>query len=710
MYDRDASVRAQVARTLWLFGESDAAPMVEQDGTMVTMADCAFALLARLSADAMWEVRTQALRMMGSLSKVGLRPCLMVLGKETMVSITRGLAPSVVKVVDSLCPVDAAEEEEVVVEEEEEEKGLEEAESLLAVTPTLAEERSGLLGALSNALEDELCAVRGAAIDAIATICTRHPIFAHKAMPYIVDMLNDDADEIRVKTVLALSRIDDVLPLTDSQLEVCLRVLGDKNKALRSVLYGLLCTTPVPTAQGVALAVHSLRASIAKFPEDRGEVMRCLREMAAGNPASVEPHLLALLEVDEVYLTVERRALDPEYMASFCAAVGALSAMPSASVASLARSLPAHILRHYRMFRDLEPDWFAAVPALLPAASVAPVPVPLPVEAHLEALAARIAVAAQALVQASAASPAHSLPSRGALEALRLELSRCAVAGRPGVGDQVAFLEAVASLVLHLSAAALACSPEAVEFPRPTSPAGPTEVVALTYRLELAFLGHSRALRAWLASARAAALAWRACGSDASALEGLRGSLLAAAEGAEVAELDRVVAAGGRATALSLASLVRRLLARLPLFPFRTCPSMRRLSAALTLPSSSSDLPHPVSTLIGLSLSIPVVFTHLVTVQAAINLQISLPGLPSFHLPVPLFPPKSPLSPGQAAVIVPVRLPLPMIKGPAQMAFQVALAVTASDKEKFMVMIGEEATLYVLPVPHKTWLANQAKN
>jgi integrator complex subunit 4 len=84
---------------------------------------------------------------------------------------------------------------------------------------------SGACGAFVHGLEDECLEVRGEAVDALCQLSVNCPELAAKSIDFFVDMFNDEIESVRLKAILALTKIAHYVLLGDDQIDIVLSVI-----------------------------------------------------------------------------------------------------------------------------------------------------------------------------------------------------------------------------------------------------------------------------------------------------------------------------------------------------------------------------------------------------------------------------------------------------------------------------------------------------
>ena len=83
----------------------------------------------------------------------------------------------------------------------------------------------GSCGAFIHGLEDEFLEVRGESVDALCDLAIACPKLAAKSIDFLVDMFNDEIEAVRLKAIIALTRITHYVLLSDDQIEIVLSVI-----------------------------------------------------------------------------------------------------------------------------------------------------------------------------------------------------------------------------------------------------------------------------------------------------------------------------------------------------------------------------------------------------------------------------------------------------------------------------------------------------
>jgi integrator complex subunit 4 len=84
---------------------------------------------------------------------------------------------------------------------------------------------SGACGAFIHGLEDEFLEVRGEAVDSLCSLAVKSPAFAAKSIDFLLHMFNDEIENVRLKAILALTKVLHYVLLGDDQTDIVVSVI-----------------------------------------------------------------------------------------------------------------------------------------------------------------------------------------------------------------------------------------------------------------------------------------------------------------------------------------------------------------------------------------------------------------------------------------------------------------------------------------------------
>ena len=107
--------------------------------------------------------------------------------------------------------------------------------------PTLIDEQMhhNVQGILLMLLEDDSMKVRLAGCETMSLLAMKHASIRLKCLRALIDMLNDEIDEVRVGALNGIALFNEVLPLSEYEVDSVLFNLNEDNFFLRSHIYKL---------------------------------------------------------------------------------------------------------------------------------------------------------------------------------------------------------------------------------------------------------------------------------------------------------------------------------------------------------------------------------------------------------------------------------------------------------------------------------------
>eukprot|EP00004_Rigifila_ramosa_P001852 TRINITY_DN11850_c0_g1_i1.p1 TRINITY_DN11850_c0_g1~~TRINITY_DN11850_c0_g1_i1.p1 ORF type:complete len:834 (-),score=202.02 TRINITY_DN11850_c0_g1_i1:28-2529(-) len=212
---------------------------------------------------------------------------------------------------------------------------------------------SGSTGALVHALEDDDQAVRLAGVAAAQWHARDNVPFAERAVEFVVDMLGDDADAVRVAALAALEARGASLTLAADHTATLLALLDDRTAALRIGSLRLLASARVQSATQLSSVVAALQRHAAAMPGERSAVLSALACLGAHHAAFVGLLLPELLHTQHQVLAAEQRVEDPRHVCALALVANAMASEPS-----LAACVPRYVARHCASVRLRYPTAF----------------------------------------------------------------------------------------------------------------------------------------------------------------------------------------------------------------------------------------------------------------------------------------------------------------------------------------------------------------
>ena len=222
----------------------------------------------------------------------------------------------------------------------------------------------GACGAFVHGLEDEFLEVRAAALDSICELASHSARFAALSMDFLVDMLNDEIEGIRLNAIYSLRKICRHIVFREDQLDTVLSIVDDANHVVREGVHELLAAGSIATKNGLMTTVLRLLRNLCKYPADRESIWKCFHHLGANHPTLVLALVNELLSTHAYFDTPEPNMDDPAYISVLILVFNAAAKTPT-----IVPHFPDHTRSHYSFIRALIPD---IVPHLAPLSPALP--------------------------------------------------------------------------------------------------------------------------------------------------------------------------------------------------------------------------------------------------------------------------------------------------------------------------------------------------
>ena len=107
------------------------------------------------------------------------------------------------------------------------------------------------------------------------------------SIDYLVDMLNDEIEEVRLQAINCCCRLAPLVPvLLEDQLEnVLTSCLPDARQDIRSATHRLLAECALLSRQCLDVTILELLKSLEKYPSDQYSIYKAFRDLGK-NPTS----------------------------------------------------------------------------------------------------------------------------------------------------------------------------------------------------------------------------------------------------------------------------------------------------------------------------------------------------------------------------------------------------------------------------------------
>ncbi|KAI8912119.1 armadillo-type protein [Powellomyces hirtus] len=173
-----------------------------------------------------------------------------------------------------------------------------------------------VFGAFVHGVEDEFEIVRNAAVDSLTSLSMNSSSFTTAALSFFVDMFNDEAESVRLNSIVSFHQLAhvQVVTLNEEQIKMMSMVLQDSSQEVRLAAHRFLGVVRALNAAGLMQMLDILLQGIRRFPTDNASAYECLRNIGKTNADIIDPLLPKVFHLDKRYLPREQDLGDLDYI------------------------------------------------------------------------------------------------------------------------------------------------------------------------------------------------------------------------------------------------------------------------------------------------------------------------------------------------------------------------------------------------------------
>ncbi|KAI9105459.1 armadillo-type protein [Phlyctochytrium arcticum] len=216
-----------------------------------------------------------------------------------------------------------------------------------------------LSGGFVLGVEDEFAAVRNAAVDAVSDLVMISPPFARKSLDFLVDILNDESESVRLNSIHSLRRMAHNQPTSvdAAQVESLSIVLRDSDQGVRHAAHRLLGALLITTQDTLRMIITFLDNNLRRFPNDKMSLYACLHDIGRNCAELIDSMVYEILKLDPRFLPQEVQLEDDAYIGRLLFIFGAYSK------GVLKHKLPLTVMQHLPYLRAKFPFITSSLPA-----------------------------------------------------------------------------------------------------------------------------------------------------------------------------------------------------------------------------------------------------------------------------------------------------------------------------------------------------------
>lgn len=178
-------------------------------------------------------------------------------------------------------------------------------------------------------LEDDSMEVRLACIDSIAHFAKQVPSIRKRCLNFIIDMLNDEIDDVRIGSLHAIQRFSSqLMTLDDYEVDIVLFNLNEDNLRLRQEIYTFFGEISISEGKLLFKLFEKLWNNLAKFGDEEW-ILKLLSRIGKSHAHLISKLHHQILGFDKRFLVKEFNWSDIVYVAKMVLVLNAATQEPT---------------------------------------------------------------------------------------------------------------------------------------------------------------------------------------------------------------------------------------------------------------------------------------------------------------------------------------------------------------------------------------------
>jgi hypothetical protein len=169
-------------------------------------------------------------------------------------------------------------------------------------------------------LEDDAMTVRLTGINTMSFFAKQSSSIRPAVMRFLIDMLNDEIDEVRIGALKGIAVFNQIMKLTDAEVDTVLFNLSEDNTKLRAQIYKFFGEIIIEDRKVLLQLIERVVKNLNVFvAQDQHLIFKLMQKIGYNHSGDIIKIYHKILNVDKKYLTQEPNWNDTTYVAKMIA-------------------------------------------------------------------------------------------------------------------------------------------------------------------------------------------------------------------------------------------------------------------------------------------------------------------------------------------------------------------------------------------------------